>query len=173
MRSTHAPLVLDAKGGTCICRTLENRSKAIPCGTYNIENSKSPKFKRELPLIYGYKVAESRGIRIHAGNTSKDSSGCVLVGMGRDIAPEFEGRFDMVSISLNTDTAEKYDALCHPVQANAYEAMKTFAKEVQKYVPKVMMTVVDTIPQEEIEACRRICEDEIGAIYRVREYIED
>ena len=71
-------------GGTCICYTLENRSKAIPCGTYNIENSKSPKFKRELPLIYGYKVAESRGIRIHAGNTNKDSAGCVLVGMGRD-----------------------------------------------------------------------------------------
>ncbi len=71
-------------GGTCICYTLENRSKAIPCGTYNIENSKSPKFKRELPLIYGYKVAESRGIRIHAGNTAKDSEGCVLVGMDRD-----------------------------------------------------------------------------------------
>jgi hypothetical protein len=71
-------------GGTCICYTLENRSKAIPCGTYNIENSKSPKFKRELPLIYGYKVAASRGIRMHAGNTSKDSAGCVLVGMGRD-----------------------------------------------------------------------------------------
>ena len=71
-------------GGNCICYTLENRSKAIPCGTYSIENSKSPKFKRELPLIYGYNVAESRGIRIHAGNTSKDSAGCVLVGMGRD-----------------------------------------------------------------------------------------
>lgn len=71
-------------GGTCICYTLENRSKAIPCGTYNLSNSKSPKFKRELPLIYGYKVAESRGIRIHAGNTSNDSAGCVLVGMGRD-----------------------------------------------------------------------------------------
>lgn len=71
-------------GGTCICSTLENRSKAIPCGTYNVTNSKSTKFKRELPLIYGYKVAESRGIRIHAGNTSKDSAGCVLVGMGRD-----------------------------------------------------------------------------------------
>lgn len=71
-------------GGTCICSTLENRLKAIPCGTYNVANSKSPKFKRELPLIYGYNVAESRGIRIHAGNYSKDSAGCVLVGMGRD-----------------------------------------------------------------------------------------
>ena len=105
--------------------------------------------------------------------TRMDTNGTGSLILGRDIAPEFAGRFDMVSISLNTDTAEKYDALCHPVQKGAYEAMKAFAKEIQKYVPTVMMTVVDTIPQEEIEACRRICEDEIGAIYRVREYIED
>ncbi len=72
--------------GACICFTLENRAKAIPCGVYNVANSRSPKFKRELPLLYGYKVAESRGIRIHAGNSSKDSAGCVLVGMGRDTA---------------------------------------------------------------------------------------
>ena len=37
----------------------------------------------------------------------------------------------------------------------------------------VMMTVVDTIPKEEIENCRKICEEEIGATYRVREYIAD
>lgn len=74
--------------GTVICYTLENKAKAIPCGIYNVENSKSPKFKRELPLLYNKTVAESRGIRIHAGNTSKDSAGCVLVGMGREIAPD-------------------------------------------------------------------------------------
>lgn len=74
--------------GTVVCYTLENKAKAIPCGVYNIENSKSPKFKRELPLLYNKTVAESRGIRIHSGNTSKDSAGCVLVGMGREIAPD-------------------------------------------------------------------------------------
>ena len=105
--------------------------------------------------------------------TRMDTNGTGSLIHGRDIAPLFAGRFDMVSISLNTDTAEKYDALCHPVQQGAYEAMKQFAKEVQQYVPKVMMTVVDTIPAEEIENCRKICEEEIGAIYRVREYIED
>lgn len=92
---------------------------------------------------------------------------------GRDIAPDFAGRFDMVSISLNTDTAEKYDRLCHPAHPGAYEAMKSFAREVRRYVPTVMMTVVDTISPEEIEACRVICEEEIGAVYRVREYIKD
>ena len=105
--------------------------------------------------------------------TRMDTNGTGNLIHGRDICPEFAGRFDMVSISLNTDTSEKYDALCHPVQTGAYEAMKAFAKEIQKYVPRVMMTVVDTIPREEIEACRKICEDEIGAIYRVREYIAD
>lgn len=70
--------------GTVVCYTLENKAKAIPCGIYNIENSKSPKFKRELPLLYNKTVAESRGIRIHAGNTAKDSQGCVLVGMERN-----------------------------------------------------------------------------------------
>lgn len=105
--------------------------------------------------------------------TRMDTNGTGCLIHGRDICPEFAGRFDMVSISLNTDTSEKYDALCHPVQNGCYEAMKSFAKEIQKYVPKVMMTVVDTIPAEEIEACRKICEEEIGAIYRVREYIED
>jgi len=67
-----------------ICYTCENREKAIPAGLYSMQNSKSPKFGRELPLIYGDKVAASRGVRIHAGNSYKDSSACVLVGMGRN-----------------------------------------------------------------------------------------
>ena len=105
--------------------------------------------------------------------TRMDTNGTGSLIHGRDIAPDFAGRFDMVSISLNTDTAERYDALCHPAQAGAYEAMKSFAKELRQYVPTVMMTVVDTISPEEIENCRRICEEEIGAVYRVRKYIED
>lgn len=69
---------------TFICYTLENAAKAIPAGFYKVENGKSPKFKRELPLLYNKDVKASRGIRIHVGNDAvKDSSGCVLVGMGR------------------------------------------------------------------------------------------
>ena len=71
-------------GGVVIAYTLENSSKAIPAGLYSIENSKSPKFKRELPLLYNAAVPAKRGIRIHVGNSWKDSSGCVLVGMGRN-----------------------------------------------------------------------------------------
>ena len=70
--------------GAFICYTLENAAKAIPCGMYTVQNSKSPKFKRELPLLHNEKVQASRGIRIHRGNTANDSQGCVLVGMGRN-----------------------------------------------------------------------------------------
>ena len=70
--------------GSPICWTLENEAKAIPAGYYSVMNSKSPKFKRELPLIYNDTVKAFRGIRIHAGNSKKDSGGCVLVGFGRN-----------------------------------------------------------------------------------------
>ena len=71
--------------GAFICYTLENAAKAIPCGMYTVQNSKSPKFKRELPLLTSDKVSASRGIRIHVGNTAASSSGCVLVGMTREV----------------------------------------------------------------------------------------
>jgi hypothetical protein len=74
-------IVLD---DTLICYTCENREKAIPVGLYSLQNSKSPKFKRELPLLYNATVPAKRGIRIHVGNTVASSSGCILVGMGRN-----------------------------------------------------------------------------------------
>ena len=71
--------------GGLVCYTLENAAKAIPTGVYLVQNSMSPKFKRELPLLWNSNVPANRGIRIHVGNTAKSSSGCILVGMGRDV----------------------------------------------------------------------------------------
>ena len=75
-------------GDTCICYTLENAQKAIPAGFYSIKNSMSPKFGRELPLLFSSKVSSSRGVRIHSGNTYNKSAACVLVGMKRDDVKE-------------------------------------------------------------------------------------
>ena len=106
--------------------------------------------------------------------TRMDTNGTGCLINGRDICPDFAGRFDMVSVSLNTDSEEEYNAVCQPRFDHAYQAMKDFTREVRKYVPTVMMTVVDTtITPEQIERCRRICEEEIGATYRVREYIAE
>ena len=49
--------------------------------------------------------------------------------------------------------------------------MLKFAVECKKYVPNVVMTVVDCIGEEEIEACRKVCE-KIGLPLRVRPFEE-
>ena len=77
-------------GSTFICFTLENAAKVIPAGLYKLSNSQSPKFKRELPLVYNDKVPATRGIRIHVGNSAKDSNGCILVGMGQNYSKTAE-----------------------------------------------------------------------------------
>ena len=71
-------------GGFKVCETLENKEKLIPCGEYNLNVSKSPKFDRLLPLVYNDEVPMRRGIRIHVGNSVKDTEGCILVGFKRN-----------------------------------------------------------------------------------------
>lgn len=52
---------------------------AIPLGIYRILVTMSPKFKKLLPILL--RVPGFEGIRIHAGNTVKDSQGCILAGI--------------------------------------------------------------------------------------------
>ena len=92
---------------------------------------------------------------------------------GRNAALEMHGLLDIVSVSLNAPTAEKYDAVCHSKYGpEAFDAMLHFTAEAVKNVPHVVMTVVSTMPAEDIEACRKLCEN-AGAKFRVREYISE
>ena len=88
-------------------------------------------------------------------------------------APLFQGRLDSISISLNASTPEKYDALCHSRYGlAALPAIIQFTKDVKQYVPYVRMTVVDTMDDEELSACRALCET-TGADFVVRHYEPD
>lgn len=89
----------------------------------------------------------------------------------RDIAPELAGRLDAVSVSLNGSDKEEYLRLTRPgAGERGWQAMLDFVREAGKYVPKVMVSIVDydKSPQE-IEACRKLAED-LGAIFRVRPF---
>lgn len=63
---------------------------AIPTGTYRIIISYSNKFKKQMPLLLN--VPGFAGIRIHSGNTEKDSLGCILVGKNKAIGKVLESR---------------------------------------------------------------------------------
>lgn len=77
--------------GEYVCDTLEDvvRSEnskvygktAIPYGVYEIVLTMSPRFKKVLPLLLD--VPHFEGIRIHTGNTEKDTEGCILVGYNK------------------------------------------------------------------------------------------
>lgn len=54
---------------------------AIPIGRYEVTITHSQRFDRPLPLLLD--VPDFSGIRIHAGNTAADTSGCILVGISR------------------------------------------------------------------------------------------
>lgn len=51
---------------------------AIPCGKYKIKMTYSPKYKRMMPQVLDVKGSD--GIRVHSGNSVKDTLGCVLLG---------------------------------------------------------------------------------------------
>lgn len=51
---------------------------AIPAGVYKVIIDFSNHFQRTLPHILDVPMFE--GIRIHSGNTDKDTDGCLLVG---------------------------------------------------------------------------------------------
>ena len=89
---------------------------------------------------------------------------------GKETAPLFKGKLDSISVSLNASTPEKYDALCHSrFGLDALPAILNFTKDVRNYVPSVRMTVVDTMDDEELAACRALCET-TGADFVVRHY---
>ena len=75
------------------CHTLEDIIRpvgekiygetAIPPGRYKLVLSMSNRFKKILPEVLA--VPNFTGIRIHAGNTAKDTHGCLLLGQTRNV----------------------------------------------------------------------------------------
>ncbi len=108
-------------------------------------------------------VKENTDLRIRI-----NTNGLADLIQGKETAPMLEGWIDSVSISLNQCTAEKYEKLCHPrFGQEAFPAILRYARQVQRYVPETVMSVVNVIPEEDISACRKIAED-IGVRLRVR-----
>lgn len=80
----------DAMDEATIKKLKVKGQTAIPTGIYQVLLTYSPKYKRIMPLINNVKGYS--GIRIHSGNTAKDSEGCLLVGKNKEVGKVLESR---------------------------------------------------------------------------------
>lgn len=64
---------------------------AIPRGEYIITITYSPAFSRLLPLVNT--VKGFTGVRIHSGNSAKDTYGCVLIGRNNVVGQVTNSRY--------------------------------------------------------------------------------
>ena len=67
----------------------EQNNTAIPKGVYDVQITFSNRFQTKLPLLDN--VPGFTGIRIHSGNSSKDTEGCLLLGMTWDGQSDWVG----------------------------------------------------------------------------------
>jgi TatD DNase family protein len=91
---------------------------------------------------------------------------------GRNVLPELAGLVDAVSISLNAPDAETYQQLCRSrFGSGGYQAVKEFIREAANHIPSVTASAV-TVPGVDIEACRKVAENELGVKFLKRVYNE-
>jgi len=110
---------------------------------------------------------KAQGVRVRI-NTNGQSR----LFLGRDILPEMAGVIDALSVSLNAPDATRYTRICRPdAGESAYAAVKDFIREARTFVPSVTASVV-ALPGLDVEACRRIAENDLGVSFRVRPYNE-
>lgn len=102
--------------GEYFCDTLEDAIRpvkipnetAIPAGTYKLEVTYSPRFKRNLPLLID--VPNYTGIRIHNGSNKDHTSGCILVGFNTAKGKLTDSR------KTSDQLTEKLKSLSEPIE---------------------------------------------------------
>ncbi|MBI5490624.1 MAG: YchF/TatD family DNA exonuclease [Deltaproteobacteria bacterium] len=97
-----------------------------------------------------------------------DTDGLADLVHGRDVAAELRGIVDAVSVSLNAPDAESHARLCPSrFGTQAWPAVVGFLRSARKHIGDVTATVVG-LPGLDLEACRRLAEDDLGVRFRVR-----
>ncbi|WP_026508153.1 TIGR04100 family radical SAM protein [Butyrivibrio sp. MC2013] len=115
-------------------------------------------------LLEAAKTAKEKGLK-----TRLNSNGLGNVENGRNIVPELAKVIDSVSISLNAPDSDKYNEVTRPQVDGAFEKMIDFAKKCKEQIGNVKWSIVDVLPADEIEQCKRLS-NETGIELRIRHF---
>lgn len=102
--------------GVYFCDTIEDKYRGqdlsktkvadetcIPYGVYMVKITYSPKYKKNMPQILD--VPYFTGIRIHSGNSAKDSRGCIICGVKSKNGEVLESRKTYNALMKRLETA--------------------------------------------------------------------
>ena len=90
----------------------------------------------------------------------------------KDITYMLENLIDSISISLNAKNSKQYEEHCIPVFGDkTYNEVLDFAIKCKKYIPKVTLSVVNIISDEDIKECEKIVNDIGGIDFKVRKIL--
>ena len=103
--------------GVYFCDTIEDKYRGqdlkgkkvygetcIPYGVYDVKITYSPKYKKNMPQILDVPYFE--GVRIHSGNSAKDSFGCVICGIKSKNGEVLESRKTYNALIKRLETAK-------------------------------------------------------------------
>ena len=80
---------------------------AIPTGEYQLIMNYSPRFKKVMPLLVNVKGFS--GIRIHTGNSDKDTEGCLITGYNKVKGKVVESKkaYDLLIKAIEQNKGDK------------------------------------------------------------------
>jgi TatD family-associated radical SAM protein len=111
--------------------------------------------------------------RLRAGGAARirlNTDGLANLVLGTDVVPELTDVIDAFSVSLNAPDPRTYARLCPSRYGEAaYDAVCRFISELRAETPSVVATAV-ALPGLDLEACRRVAEEELGVRFRARRY---
>lgn len=114
-----------------------------------------------IEQICAYVHACGGKTRINTNGHGSEINGC-------DITARMCACMDTINISLNATDAQAYDKICHSEYGErAFGILLDFARGCVRCGGNVVLSVVDVIGAQQIEAARRIAAD-VGAKLRVR-----
>ena len=87
----------------------------------------------------------------------------------RNVVGELAKVIDIVSISLNAPSEEKYEEVTRPQLKNAFPALLEFAGLCKDTFSFTQFSIVDVLLDDEIKQCQKLA-DEIGIYLKIRKY---